>query len=102
MTAAGWFAFWGCLGAFNYAAPKLSLCYYTAREAKSPWGRCIAEFPIALTTGAISAAAFSGWLGGFLHVTDSRAIAAVIGMIANTVSPALIALVSDKLLKRFA
>lgn len=95
-------AAWGVAGAVNYAAPKLSLCYYTAREAKGPWGRCLAEFPIALVVGAISAAAFSGWLAGFLHQTDGRAVAAMIGMIANTVSPAMIALVSDKFTKRFA
>lgn len=95
-------ACWGLAGAVNYAAPKLSLCYYTAREAHAPWGKCLAEFPIALIVGAISAAAFSGWLAGFLHQSDSRAVAAMVGMIANTVSPAMISLVSDKLVKRFS
>jgi hypothetical protein len=84
------YALWGAAGAFIYAAPKLVLCFFTARAAKLPWGRCLAEFPVSMLTGTIMAAAFSQWISKTFGQGDMSAVAAVIGMMANTVAPGMI------------
>jgi hypothetical protein len=94
------YGLWGLSGAFIYAAPKLTVCYFTARESKLPWRRCAAEFPVSLTIGAIGAAAISGWLSHLPGWADTRAVATLVGMVMNTVSPALISLISTRVIKR--
>jgi hypothetical protein len=94
-------ALWGCFGANMYALPRLSACYYTARQTGEPWGRCIVEALVALAIGTIAAAAFADWLAKFSHQTDPHAVAAFVGLLANTVMPAVINIVSARVLDRF-
>lgn len=100
----GGFAFWGLLGAFVYAAPRLLVTLseiQTAGRRWLPW----AEFVLALTFGPIGAAAFTpigsdmvGWKGA----ANLRALALMIGMVANPIAPAVVHLVTDQILRRLS
>lgn len=103
---------WGFLGAFIYAAPRLSACMYAAREAGAGGWRCIFDFVTSLAIGAIAAAAFTPWALRFLGeaATDQHnAIAALVGLMANPTAPRLVDVfsalasnvLSEKLLKLF-
>ena len=95
-------AFWGLLGAIIYAAPKLVSCVYSA-ESRSHSTRCCAEALVALVIGAIGAAAFEPWIDSYLHgsgAQNTRAMSAVIGMLANSTAPGIIAFLGDTLLTR--
>lgn len=96
------FAIWGLLGAFVYAAPRLIV---TLSEERAPSKRWMpwAEFFISLVTGPIGSAGFAQLVGITIHqtaVADLRAIALVIGMVANPVSPAIVHLVGENILHR--
>ena len=96
------FAFWGVLGAFVYAAPRLLVSisdFKPDRRAWMPWG----EFAIAMLIGAIGAAACGGLVASTIHQTQSadlRAIGLILGMVANPVSPAIVHLVGENILHR--
>jgi len=99
---AGWPAFWGLLGAAIYAAPKLTTCFY-ASAGRAHLSRCAIEAATALFTGTIAAAAFEPWIGAYLRavsVQDMRATSAVIGMLANSTAPGIIAFLGDTVLTR--
>jgi hypothetical protein len=83
---------WGMAGAFIYGAPRFGACLFAARHSRGGWARCSIEFACALITGAIAAAAFSGWAQESLgQAPDHRnAIAAMIGLLANPTAPKLI------------
>ena len=95
-------ALWGFLGAIIYAAPKLTTCAYS--EAGAPHvRRCVIEAGTALLIGTVTAAAFQPWLAGYLHATtpqDTKAMSAMIGMLANTTAPGIIKFLSDNVLTR--
>jgi hypothetical protein len=84
-----WPAAWGFLGAFIYAAPRWVACAWASRGAA--W-RCSIEAVVCLAVGAIAAAAFARWALAFLHQSagDLNAVAAMIGLLANSLAPRLV------------
>lgn len=88
-------AFWGFLGAFIYAGPKLSACIFETGDGTkrhSLW-YCILEFVMALGVGVIAAEAFGPWVQGFLKRDgqhELRAISGLIGLLANPLSPVIV------------
>jgi Na+/H+-dicarboxylate symporter len=97
-----WPAFWGFLGAIIYAAPKMTTCLF-AEAGSAHLRRCLIEGLTALLIGTVAAAAFQPWLGGYLHATtpqDTKAMSAMIGMLANTVAPGVIKLLADTAIAR--
>ena len=98
-------ALWGLAGAFIYAAPNLSTCLFTrkAGDGFGAIGRCVLDFAVALVIGALASAAFAQWAQAFLKRTgpeELRAIAAVIGLLANPAAPRLTARLSSWLIKK--
>lgn len=86
-AAVQWPAFWGVLGAFAFAGPRFLPCLSAAHDARRmPWG-CIAELAIALVIGGIGAAALTGLVAGLVHVKDTNAVAAILGLLANPCVP---------------
>jgi hypothetical protein len=101
MTLVG-FAFWGLLGAFVYAAPRLLVVLAEKAPTKPVWIH-LAEFLLALCLGPIGASAFTpivaeiiGWHGD----ANLRATALVVGMVANPIAPTVVNLVGDMILHR--
>jgi len=93
-------AFWGLLGAFVYGAPRLIVALSEANGRRwAAW----AEFVVALVIGLIGAMAFvdlvAGWLG-WRGDSDERALAVVIGLIANPASPTVVKVATDQLVRR--
>lgn len=100
------FAFWGLCGAFVYAAPRLlvSLTELISGAPARLW-LVLAEFAVSLSFGPIGAAGFSQFVANTLHQTtvpELRAIAVVIGMIANPTAPLLVHLFQEQILHRFS
>ncbi len=97
-----WPAAWGFLGAIIYAVPKLTTCLYA--EAGAPHlRRCFVEVITALLIGTVTAAAFQPWLAGYLHATapqDTKAMSAMIGMLANSTAPPIIKFLGDTVINR--
>lgn len=90
---------WGMAGAFIYAAPRLAVCIKKCRKAQANIGDCVLEFTIALATGWIAAEAGAMWLSQQLSQTEehqTRAVAVVLGLLANPVAPVLVGLLSGK------
>jgi hypothetical protein len=97
-----WPAFWGFLGAVISSAPKLTSCLYSG-SGRGHVIRCIGDAATALVVGTISAAAFTPWAQAYSHATapqDTKAMAAVIGMLANSTAPGVIRFLSDNILTR--
>lgn len=96
-------ALWGLAGAFMYAAPKLSTCAFTCKITGGTPAQCLVDATIALTVGAVASAAFGGWAqiavkhGG---PSELRAIAAVIGLLANPVAPRLTGRLANWVIKK--
>lgn len=88
-------ALWGAAGAFIYAGPRWVACLIAARETKRFGWACFAEFVVAIIVGAISAAAFSAVALRLTDVRDGNAIAAMIGLLANPLTPAVIKKATD-------
>lgn len=83
-------AMWGALGAFIFAGPRLSACLYTSRVDGGPISKCILDFVVSVSTGAICAAAGGAWAAEVLGALDPYkfpAVAAGIGFFANKVAP---------------
>lgn len=103
MTLLVWAA-WGIAGAFIYAAPKLLISLSEDEVDGNPHrARHIAAFVLALTFGPIAGAGFGPLLAAEFHRTslaELRAIAIVVGMVANPVAPQVVHLVSDTILRR--
>lgn len=92
-----WPAVWGLLGAVIYAGPKLTTCLYASEEPRH-MPRCAIEAATALVTGTVAAAAFAPWIARYIHAPtaqDLRAIAAAVGMLANTTAPTIIRFLSS-------
>lgn len=85
-------ALWGALGAFIYAAPKFSACFFTARQTGGSSLVCSVEATISMLTGIFASVVVSPWLYTFLGRTgehEIRAISALVGLLANPVAPKL-------------
>lgn len=85
-------ALWGLLGAFIYAAPKFSACFFAARQEGGSVVVCAVEGFISLAIGTIASPLVAPWLQNFLKRDGSHetmAIAAVVGLLANPVAPKL-------------
>jgi hypothetical protein len=101
LMASPWF--WGLGGAFIYAAPKLSACYFSALQTPESPAKCVVDAGFAVVIGPIAAAAFSGTvqanvsLSGVEHMP---AVAAVIGLLANPVAPGAIEVFTEGVMKR--
>lgn len=83
---------WGLAGAFIYAAPRLSACLFSGHRSGGP-GRCLFEFGLALSIGAVAAAVFGPWLQDLLGRAghkDLNAICALIGLMANPAAPRIV------------
>lgn len=96
--------FWGCAGAFIYAAPKFATCVFENRHGGT-WWRCACEFVIAMAIGTISAGVFTLWTQEWLKMKgthDMRVIAALIGLLANRVAPTIVDVVPDALGQRIS
>lgn len=94
---------WGFLGAFVYAVPRASACFFAARDAKTPWARCIVDGMIALVIGPFAAEAVGPWVAHLVHdesLRELRAISAVIGLLANPAAPGVVEALSGRLLRR--
>ena len=91
ITQPGW---WGFLGAFVYAGPKLLACIFeNAAAARHPIVFCILEFIVALVVGVLAAELFGPWIIGFLKLDGQpslRAVAGLIGLLANPLSPEVV------------
>lgn len=101
MTLEG-FALWGLLGAFVYAAPRLVVAFSEQREGPPVLWLPVAEFVIALACGPIGAAGFTQLIADFIRKSnpaDLRAIALVIGMVANPLAPSIVHLVGEGILR---
>lgn len=83
-------ATWGLAGAFIFSAPQWIACLVACRQAKQPTWRCSLEFAVALATGGIAAAAFTGVILAMSPIKDHNAIAATIGLLANSTAPLLV------------
>lgn len=89
----------GLLGAFMYASPR-ALVAVAESENSGQRVRHIAEFILALSFGPIAGAGFGPLLAGEFHRTslaELRAIAIVVGMVANRLAPEIVHLASDTL-----
>lgn len=94
---------WGASGAFVYAAPKLVVALSEARAQGRPAFLAILEFLIALPVGLIAAAGLGPFVADTLQRTalnECTALAVVIGMVANPLSPLLVKVLSNKFLRR--
>lgn len=99
MSLAAW-AFWGFLGAFVYAAPRFLLVW--SEGWKKSLRLAFAEFLVALATGPIGAAGFGPVIAVTIHRTDdasSRAVAIVLGMLANPMAPKVVSLVGGNVMR---
>lgn len=95
-----YWALWGVLGAFVYAAPRVLVSWADSRSTDKPMLPHIAEFLISLTFGPIFSAGFGPFVAGYLTRESShelRAIALVIGMVANPASPLVVKLITGRL-----
>lgn len=95
-------AAWGFLGAFMYAAPKLLVCWRAADWHLNCY-RCAFESLVALSTGAIAAAAFSPAVSHYLNRMaehDARAIATILGLLANPLAPLFVKAMGIRLMRQ--
>lgn len=94
---------WGFMGAFVYAAPRLSACVFAARQTGVGWFDCGFEFVVALATGAVAAAALGPEITiSVLKTTDpahARAVASGIGLLANPAAPKIIDILTGRILQ---
>jgi hypothetical protein len=91
-------AFWGVLGGFAYAGPRLLVAVTWERLAK-PLG----EFTLSLIIAPIGAAGFTIPIAHVVHqssVDDLRAIAVILGMISNPIAPSLVYLFGTAIVRR--
>lgn len=97
-------AIYGFLGALIYASMKVTACVYDNDPTHGPRSKCFVEAAVALLVGTISAAVFEPWLAGYvLHTTapqETRAMSAVIGLLANQTAPGIIQFLGETLLTR--
>lgn len=103
MSLVEW-ALWGLAGAFVYAAPRLLISLTEAGAAGFYLWRHVAAFIVALAFGPIAGAGIAPFLASEFHrtvIAEHRAIAIVIGMVANPVAPSIVHLVSDGILRQF-
>lgn len=88
--------FWGLVGAFAYAGPRLSVCI----RQHQTWGErfgCILDFIVAMMVGCGLSAGWGPYAASYLHQTQQEqvtAIAVVLGLLANVIAPGLIKLMS--------
>lgn len=80
-------AIWGFLGAFIFAGPKWGA--YVVAEKRTSLPRLL-ELAIALAIGAIAAAAYGRLALTATGISDENAVAATIGLVANTAAPAIV------------
>lgn len=95
-------AFWGVLGAFVYAAPRWLVCH---RDKGCTTHACNLQFAVAVIIGAIAAAGFAPALASWLnrlHDQDVRAISTLVGVLANPVSPRVVRLLSDFVIRKIS
>lgn len=93
---------WGFLGAFIYAGPQFATCVFASQETHAGWLKCGLEFVIALIIGVIGAEAFGALILEMLHrdgPSDLRAVATIIGLLANKVAPMIVAKLPDALME---
>lgn len=86
-------ALWGLGGAFIYAGPRFSACYFEARRSDGQWSRCAIDGVIALLIGLIAAGALGVWAQQFFAREGShelRALSTVIGLLANPCAPGVV------------
>lgn len=97
-------ALWGFLGAFVYAAPRLSVAIGEAKAGgEQDITKHLIEFAISLTFGPIFATAGGEWVADHLGRTalaELRGLAFVIGLTANPVAPVLVKAISGDILGR--
>lgn len=90
---------WGLAGAFIYAGPNLLLCIQKCRAEGCPITDCIMEFVVAMVIGGLAAEISAPYLSAFLRQTEPhqvRAIAGVVGLVANRAAPGLINILSAR------
>jgi hypothetical protein len=98
-----WWALWGLLGAFVYAAPRLVVAIGEAQAVGRSAFRQLAEFLVALAFGPIFSVGFGPWAAHWLEKEghpETRALALVIGMVANPLAPALVKVATGEILRR--
>lgn len=84
-------AFWGFLGAFIYAAPRWVACLAGTRTDNGGSNAvCTLEAVIALVIGAIAASAFGDMVMTVFKLDNSNSACAIIGLLANPVTPKLV------------
>lgn len=96
-------AFWGALGAFIYACPRASACVFAALDTDHRWLRCLIEAFVALSVGPAAAEGLEPWLANFVgdqSQSELRAIAMLIGLLANPASPGIVAALSGRLIRK--
>lgn len=88
-------AFWGAAGAFIYAGPRWVACLVASHETKAGSWVCFLELVVALAVGSIASAAFSALAHRLTNIEDSNAVAAMIGLLANPLTPAIVKRATD-------
>lgn len=86
-------ALWGLLGAFIYAAPRFSACYFASRQSEGSSVQCGVDLVLSLAVGTAAAVVVSPWIQNYFHRQgdhEVRAIAAMVGLLANPVAPRLV------------
>lgn len=96
-------AVWGVGGAFCYAAPRLLVELTEARVTKKPWLPPTLEFAVAMGVGALFGCALDPFVSEVTHLSkgaEQRALAFLTGLIANRISPSVVSLLSDQVLRK--
>lgn len=85
---------WGLAGTFIYAGPRWVISLFGEPAGRAHTAHCTVELVVALTVGSLAAAAFGPAAATVvltsLHLKDDNAVAAVIGLFANKLAPALV------------
>ena len=100
MEAVAISAGWGALGAFIYAIQGWLACVLACPPPER--GRCHLSLGVALSVGTAAAAAFSGTAIGMVHWADAAAVSALIGLVANPITPLIVKRAADAMDKALA
>ena len=97
-------ALWGFLGAFIYAGPRFSACYWQCKDKKIGWARCLLDMVVSLAVGTVASFALAEWAQALLNrpgAHELRAISALIGLLANRLAPKVVDKAEGLLAKRW-
>lgn len=100
-----YWALWGLLGAFVYAAPRLLVAWGDSKATEARLWVPASEFVVALAFGPIFSVGFGPFAAtrinlGSIGVEGLRAVALVIGLVANPIAPLIVKWATGDILRR--